>query len=67
MVLLFKTGIKNKTKARSLRPVLKKLTPDWNIDFEDHERILRIVSPTDISIQVIEELTSRGIMCQELQ
>jgi hypothetical protein len=68
LVYVFKTNVE-KNNLPSLKPTLDKVIHNarWNFDFEDCDRILRIVSDTDISNLVCDLLKGLGYRCEELE
>ncbi len=68
MVYVFKTSVKTQKDIGILKSYLNKLLPQikWNFDLEDCDKILRIVSPREISETVIKLLQCKGFDCQEL-
>ena len=68
-ILVFKTNLRNKKNVKEVMPHLNSLNGimQWNIDFHDKDKILRIVS-RDLSPQLIEDTLQRaGYVCKELQ
>jgi len=67
-ILLFKTNINSDTEKQFLHGLFDG-NPDikcWNIDMDDSDRVLRIVSATLSHTQIIEIITHRGYQCCEL-
>ncbi|MDQ4139101.1 MAG: hypothetical protein M3142_01120 [Bacteroidota bacterium] len=70
MILVFKTSISSKKKAKQVKPYLDKLLTSgekWNFDLEDCDNILRIDSEDDVSRMVVLELNNLGYECVELE
>ncbi|PSR52284.1 hypothetical protein AHMF7605_01480 [Adhaeribacter arboris] len=69
MILVFKTSISTKKKAKRVKPYLDKLLSGekWNFDLEDCDNILRIDSKGDVSKLVVGELNNLGYECVELE
>lgn len=69
MILVFKTTVGSGAKAKKLKPYLDKILPDtqWNFDLTDCDKILRVVSPEDISTLVISTLNTHGFECVALE
>ncbi|MCW3085662.1 MAG: hypothetical protein JWP12_3028 [Bacteroidetes bacterium] len=67
-VLVFKTNIKTKTEVQKLRQVLnKKAIIKWNIDFEDIDKVLRVITQTLTPAEIIDVITKKGVECVELE
>lgn len=68
MILVYKTNIDSKSKAKQLQPKLNKLLSNstWNFDLEDCDNILRVVSNKDVSKILKEELKKLGIEIEPL-
>lgn len=66
---MFRASIKTKNEVQQLSEFLNELVQQgkWNFDLEDCDKILRIVSHTDIIETVINGLNSRGFECEELE
>ncbi|WP_233138154.1 MULTISPECIES: hypothetical protein [unclassified Mucilaginibacter] len=67
-ILLFKTNISHDADKLALGNLLKQ-TPEiehWNIDMEDEDRVLRIVSHGLTHSGIIDLLTQHGYECCEL-
>jgi hypothetical protein len=67
-ILVFKTNLRFKKSVNQVRPQLNELKGviQWNIDFHDKDKILRIVS-NDLSPRLVENtLKSAGYVCEEL-
>lgn len=69
MIEVFKTDIKNKTKANAIIKALKLRFPasDFNLDLNDCDKILRIESNQNITSGVVEMLNSQGFICKVLE
>jgi len=67
-VLVFKTNISTQTEARKLQSVLnKKAILKWNVDLEDCDRVLRIVSTGVSPLEIISLARKKGLECVELE
>lgn len=68
MILVFKTTVSSKAKAKKLEPHLTQNLPgiQWNFDLSDCDRVLRVDSPVNISMHVISLLNDHGYDCSEL-
>jgi hypothetical protein len=67
-ILVFKTNISTKTEARKLQSVLnKKAILKWNVDLEDCDRVLRIVTTDFSSGEIISLARKKGVECVELE
>ena len=67
-ILLFKTDIKTMENEARLQPILSNCKDiiQWNVDMEDVDCVLRIVSGTLSHEEVIALVTSQGHFCSEL-
>ncbi|WP_202854275.1 hypothetical protein [Fulvivirga marina] len=68
-VLVFKTNVTDSVQVASLAEMLDTTEDiaDWNIDFQDCDHILRIVSSGIETHAVIASLTELGFRCEELK
>ena len=68
MILVFKTTVSSKAKAKKLEPYLIKNLPgiQWNFDLSDCDKVLRVDSPANISHRIIHLLNDHGYDCSEL-
>ena len=68
-VLVFKTNLESFKHIRKLYPLLKAIKGilNWNVDFEDTDKILRLET-ADISPRTVESaLQNAGFYCRELE
>lgn len=68
-VLIFSTNVAEREQVSKIQPVLSAVSSikDWNIDLEDCDKILRVVS-NDLSPRYIETLMANaGFSCTELE
>ncbi len=67
-ILVFKTNIDNENDKQLILAALKnhREIQDQNIDLKDVDCILRVVSSTLTSEQIISEINCRGFECTEL-
>jgi uncharacterized protein (DUF1786 family) len=67
-ILLFRTDIKSEEDKQALQPLLdkNKNIEQWNVDLDDEDYVLRIVSYTLKHDQVIEMVQDHGYNCCEL-
>jgi hypothetical protein len=67
-ILLFRTDIKSEEDKQVLQPLLdkNKNIEQWNVDLDDEDYVLRIVSYSLNHEQVIEMVRDHGYMCCEL-
>jgi tmRNA-binding protein len=65
---LFKTNICTEKDKRRIRLLLdnREEVEEWNIDLEDEDCVLRIVSYTLKKKAIITWVTDRGYLCNEL-
>jgi hypothetical protein len=67
-VLVFKTNLSSKTEARKLQSVLnKKAILKWNVDLEDCDRVLRIVTAGFLPGEIISMARKKGVECVEME
>ena len=69
MIYVFKTSVKTKSQAKSLKPHIDKLLPKakWNFDLGDCDRILRIDSEENVVFEIIGLLNIHKFYCEELE
>ena len=69
MILVFKTNVSSGHQAKKLKPHLDQSLPNskWNFDLTDCDKVLRVDSPEDITMLVIQTLNSHGFECAELE
>ncbi len=67
-ILVFKTNLADQKHVRKLFPVMKKIDGimRWNVDLEDEEKILRIVTESLSPSAVETALQGAGYYCEEL-
>lgn len=67
-ILLFRTDIKSEEDKQALGPLLdkNKNIEQWNVDLNDEDYVLRIISYTLKHEHVIEMVRNCGYMCCEL-
>lgn len=68
-VLVFKTSVRGTAEVDMLRDALDQTlngSGQWNFDLEDHDRILRVESGTQLRSRIMELLTGLGFTCEEL-
>jgi hypothetical protein len=67
-ILIFKTDIQTQTDKLKIKSVLDThpLIKEWNVDLEDIDCVLRIVSPGMKVSQVTELIEECGYHCSEL-
>ena len=67
-VLVFKTNVKTKEDQERLQSLfdLNTSITEWSVDTEDIDCVLRIVSDKISSHMIIEQITSMGYACTEL-
>ena len=68
-VLVFKTNIQTKDDHDKVKALLDQHNgiEEWSVDTEDIDCVLRIVSETISSMQIIEQVTAIGYACSELE
>ncbi len=69
MIEVFKTDIRNKTKANAILKTLKLSFPtsNFNLELNDCDKILRTESNDSISQQIIEVVNNQGFRCEVLE
>jgi hypothetical protein len=69
MIYVFKTSVKTKSQAKSLKPHIDKILPKakWNFDLEDCDKVLRIDSKENIALKIIDLLHIHKFHCEELE
>lgn len=68
-ILVFVTNVADKMAVNKVKPLLTAITAieDWNVDLDDCDRVLRIVS-VGLSPRKIESvLHTAGFKCYELE
>ena len=67
-ILIFKTNIKTEADRQAVKPLLDNHTciRQWNVDLQDVDCVLRIVSPTLTVQETIGLITRHGYECSEL-
>jgi len=67
-ILIFKTNIRFKKDVEQLNPVLNGISTiaDWNVDREDIDKVLRVVTTGDHSQAIISRVRQAGYWCEEL-
>ncbi|MES2113134.1 MAG: hypothetical protein V4577_30565 [Bacteroidota bacterium] len=67
-ILLFKTNCFKKRDKAAVKKLMAQLTgvEDWNIDMDDDDRVLRIISRTLSHQYIINLLNQHGYQCGEL-
>lgn len=68
-ILVFKTNINNEDDRLRIADLLDNhpLIEAWNVDLEDCDKVLRIVSPENIPDDIIALVKSEGLECSELE
>jgi hypothetical protein len=68
-ILVFKTNIQTETDKLLVQPVLDSHTciSQWNIDQQDIDCVLRVVTDTLTPQQVITVIRQHGFDCAELE
>lgn len=68
-LLIFRTDIKTKKKAKSLKPLFKEHSTisKWTVDTEDIDNVLRIEAAENLTENdIIYLLNDQGIYCEPL-
>ncbi len=68
MIYVFKTSLKSQKSLEELTPQLNQLVgpSNWHVDLEDCDRILRIISRRNVSLEMRKTLHACGYTCEEL-
>jgi len=67
-VLVFRTNIKKRSEIQKLRQVLnRRAVIKWNLDFEDVDKVLRVITATLTPDDVIRAVKQKGLECAELE
>jgi len=68
MILVYKTSVNSKSKAKKLQPKLNQLLIGsvWNFDLEDCDNILRVDSESDVTSILKAAMLQFGIEIEEL-
>ena len=67
-ILIFKTNIRLKKDVGVIKPLLSadESIVQWNVDRDDTDKILRIVSTSNDPIDIIKTINEAGYHCEEL-
>ena len=67
-ILIFKTNIRFKKDLGVIRPLLSayKSILKWNVDQDDVDKILRVVSTSNDPVGIIKTINKAGYHCEEL-
>jgi hypothetical protein len=67
-ILIFKTNIETDDHHKEVSSVLSShpLIINWHIDKEDIDKVLRIESTINNSIEIISTINQAGFKCEEL-
>ncbi|MES2730159.1 MAG: hypothetical protein V4714_00355 [Bacteroidota bacterium] len=67
-ILVLKTNIKSKRDLKAVEPLLNAYAPimHWNVDRSDIDRVLRVVTASDISEGLIRQIQQAGYVCEAL-
>jgi hypothetical protein len=68
-ILIFKTNIQTEYDKQRVQPILDAhdTIQQWNIDLQDVDCVLRIVSETLTPEQIISVIKHQGFECAELE
>ncbi len=68
MILVFKTSLKDSKDIRLLESELNNMSTivKWNFDLEDIDKVLRVESVRDVSLELIHLLKEKGFECEDL-
>ena len=67
-ILIFKTNIRLKKDVGVIKPLLcaDESIVQWNVDRDDTDKILRIVSTSNDTAGIIKTINEAGYQCEEL-
>lgn len=67
-ILIFKTNIRLKKDLGVISPLLSAYDSiiQWNVDRDDTDKILRVVSTSDDTKDIIKTINKAGYHCEEL-
>ncbi|MBI3519054.1 MAG: hypothetical protein HY062_06815 [Bacteroidetes bacterium] len=67
-ILIFRTNIETDDAHKEVGQLLNShpLIIDWNIDKEDIDKVLRVQSTANNSLEIISTINQAGFMCEEL-
>jgi ribosomal protein S12 methylthiotransferase accessory factor YcaO len=66
-ILVFKTNIRNEADVRTITEVFDRDSiTQWTVDTSDRDAVLRVVTTTDSSEEIIQSITNKGYLCSEL-
>ena len=67
-ILIFKTNIRRKKDVGVIKPLLSadESIVQWNVDRDDADKILRIVSTSNDPVDIIKTINEAGYHCEEL-
>lgn len=68
-ILVFKTNISRKKDLGIIEPVLSSHDPiiKWNVDMHDIDKILRVESTCNDTVEIIKMVNNAGYDCEELE
>ncbi len=68
-ILVFRTNINTEADKLKVAEVFTgyNTVEDWNVDMDDIDRVLRIVSYEPCAEEIIKQINKIGYQCQELQ
>jgi hypothetical protein len=67
-ILIFKTNIRLKKDVGVIKPFLSadESIVQWNVDRDDTDKILRVVSTSNDPVEIIKTINEAGYHCEEL-
>ena len=67
-ILIFKTNIRHKKDVGVIAPFLSadESIVQWNVDMDDTDKVLRIVSTSNDPVEIIKTINGAGYHCEEL-
>ena len=67
-ILIFKTNIRHKKDLGVIKAFLSgdESIVQWNVDRDDTDKILRVVSTSNNPVEIIKTINEAGYHCEEL-
>ncbi|HQW84078.1 MAG TPA: copper chaperone [Ferruginibacter sp.] len=68
-ILVFKTNLNNTSHINKVKPALNRhpFIKDWNVDLQDCDKILRVVTDNIASNEIEKIILNTGYECKELK
>ncbi|WP_157273845.1 hypothetical protein [Pedobacter sp. BAL39] len=67
-IIIFRTSVNSRKELTYIRPIFNTLFGEnnWSFDFDDVDKVLRIVSAIPCATAVRQILSSFGFLCEEM-